>query len=359
MSTFRIGDRLVGEGTAPFIVAEMSGNHNQSLERALQIVDAAAAAGAHALKIQTYTADTMTLDLDEGLFHIEDPRSLWKGRTLHDVYHEAHTPWEWHGPIFERCRQHGIVGFSSPFDATAVDFLESLGVPCYKIASFENSDIPLIRRVAATGKPVIISTGMATEVEIGESVAAARAAGCRDLVLLKCTSSYPASPEHTNIYTIPDLRSRFGCLAGLSDHTMGVGVAVASVALGAVLIEKHFTLRRADGGVDSAFSLEPEELRALVVETERAWQSLGQVRYGPTEPEKGNVLYRRSLYITRDMRAGEILSPENVRAIRPGLGLPPKHYDTVLGCKLARDARKGTPLSWELIEEPAGAGNRR
>ncbi len=351
MSGFRIGGRAVGEGEAPFIVAEMSGNHNQSLERALQIVEAAAAAGAHALKIQTYTADTMTLDLDEGLFHIDDPRSLWKGRTLHDVYHEAHTPWDWHKPIFERCRELGIAGFSSPFDASAVDFLGSLGVPCYKIASFENTDLPLIRKAAATGKPVIISTGMASDTEIGEAVAAARGAGCRDLVLLKCTSSYPASPESTNILTIPDLRQRFGCLAGLSDHTMGLGVAVASVALGAVLIEKHFTLRRADGGVDSAFSLEPEELRSLVTESLRAWQSLGEVRYGPTESEKGNLQYRRSLYVTADMRAGEALTPENLRAIRPGLGLPPKHYEAVLGRRVRRDAAKGTPLSWDLLQD--------
>ena len=348
MKTFAIGDRQIGAG-APFIVAEMSGNHNQSLDRALRIVEAAAAAGVHALKIQTYTADTMTLDLDEGLFHIGDPASLWKGRSLYNVYQEAYTPWDWHKPIFDHCKALGIIGFSSPFDATAVDLLESLGAPCYKIASFENTDIPLIRKVAATGKPMIISTGMATDTEIAESVAAARAAGCRDLVLLKCTSSYPASPENTNIRTIPDLRERFGCLTGLSDHTMGIGVAVASVALGAVLIEKHFTLRRADGGVDSAFSLEPEELKSLVVETERAWQALGEVRYGPTEQEKGNVQYRRSLYVTRDMRAGEVFTPENVRAIRPGLGLPPKHYDAVLGKRIRRDARKGTPLSLDLI----------
>jgi pseudaminic acid synthase len=350
MTPFRIGGREVGPGCRPFIVAEMSGNHNQSLERALQIVEAAAAAGAHALKLQTYTADTMTLDLDEGLFHIGDPSNLWTGRTLYDVYREAHTPWEWHAPIFERCRALGMLGFSSPFDASAVDFLETLGVPCYKIASFENTDLPLIRKAAATGKPLIISTGMASVAEIGEAVAAARGAGCRDLVLLKCTSSYPASPENTNIRTIPDLRERFGCLAGLSDHTMGLGVAVASVALGAVLIEKHFTLRRADGGVDSAFSLEPAELASLVTETERAWQALGEVRYGPTAQEKTNALYRRSLYVTRDMKAGERFSAENVRAIRPGAGLAPKHYDEVLGRKARTALKRGTPLSWEVVE---------
>jgi pseudaminic acid synthase len=350
MTPFRIGGSEVGPGCRPFIVAEMSGNHNQSLERALQIVEAAAAAGAHALKLQTYTADTMTLDLDEGLFHIGDPSNLWTGRTLYDVYREAHTPWEWHAPIFERCRALGMLGFSSPFDASAVDFLETLGVPCYKIASFENTDLPLIRKAAATGKPLIISTGMASDAEIGEAVAAARGAGCRDLVLLKCTSSYPASPENTNIRTIPDLRERFGCLAGLSDHTMGLGVAVASVALGAVLIEKHFTLRRADGGVDSAFSLEPAELASLVTETERAWQALGEVRYGPTAQEKTNALYRRSLYVTRDMKAGERFSAENVRAIRPGAGLAPKHYDEVLGRKARTALKRGTPLSWEVVE---------
>jgi N-acetylneuraminate synthase len=249
-----------------------------------------------------------------------------------------------------------MIGFSSPFDATAVDFLETLDVPCYKIASFENTDIPLIRKVAATGKPMIISTGMATEEELRESVAAARESGCRDLVLLKCTSTYPASPESTNIVTIPDLRAKFDCLAGLSDHTMGIGVAVASVALGAVLIEKHFTLRRADGGVDAAFSLEPEELRALVTETERAWQALGHVNYGPTTKEQDSLVFRRSLYVVRDVKAGDVLTPDNLRAIRPGYGLPPKHYDALLGRKIVRDAKKGTPLSWDLVEASARAG---
>ena len=350
MSTIRIGERVIGEGAPPLIVAEMSGNHNQSLERALRIVDAAADAGAHALKIQTYTADTMTLDLSEGLFRVDDAGSPWLGRSLHSIYQEAHTPWNWHKPIFERCRERGMIGFSSPFDATAVDFLDHLGVECFKIASFENTDLPLIRKAAATGKPLIISTGMATDTELEESVAAARAAGCRSLVLLKCTSTYPASPENTNIRTIPDLRSRFGCLAGLSDHTMGLGVAVASVALGASVIEKHFTLSRADGGVDSTFSLEPEELRMLVREAERAWQALGEVRYGPTAQERESLKYRRSLYVVRDMRAGEQFSAENLRAIRPGLGLPPKHLDTVIGRRARRDAPKGTPLAWDLVE---------
>jgi pseudaminic acid synthase len=345
-----IAGRRIGPGHPPFIIAEMSGNHNRSLDRALAIVEAAACAGAHALKIQTYTADTMTLDLDRGEFRIDDASSLWQGKSLYRLYDEAHTPWEWHKPIFDRCRELGMVGFSSPFDATAVDFLETLGVPCYKIASFENTDIPLIRRVAATGKPMIVSTGMATAEELEETVAAARAAGCRDLVLLKCTSTYPASPENTNILTIPDLRERFGCVPGLSDHTMGIGVAVASVALGAAVIEKHFTLARADGGVDSAFSLEPAELQALVAETGQAWQALGAVRYGPTDGERASLVFRRSLYVVRDMRAGETFTTENLRAIRPGLGLPPKHLVACLGRRASRDLRRGTPLAWDMLE---------
>ena len=346
----RIGDRPIGRSASPFIIAEMSGNHNQSLERALAIVDAAAATGAHALKIQTYTADTMTLDLSEGEFVISDPNSLWAGQTLHKLYQQAHTPWEWHQPIFERARQLGMMAFSTPFDETAVDFLEALGVPCYKIASFENTDLPLIRKVAATGKPMIISTGMATVSELDEAVRTARAAGCRDLVLLKCTSTYPATPENTNLLTIPHMRDLFGCEVGLSDHTMGVGASVAAVALGATVIEKHFTLRRADGGVDSAFSLEPDEMRALVVESERAWQAIGKVSYGPTEKEKQSLAFRRSLYISCDLEAGATLSSENVRIVRPGYGLPPKHYNRVLGKRINRAVRKGTPLAWDLFE---------
>lgn len=344
-----IAGRVVGKEAPPFIIAEMSGNHNQSLERALEIVDAAAAAGAHALKLQTYTADTMTLDLDEGEFYISDAQSLWKGTSLYKLYQEAHTPWEWHKPVFDRCRERGMICFSTPFDDTAVDLLEDLDSPCYKIASFENTDIPLIRRVAATGKPMIISTGMATVAELDETVRAAREAGCKDLILLKCTSTYPATPENTNILTIPHLRQLFGCEVGLSDHTMGTGVSVAAVALGATVIEKHFTLRRADGGVDSTFSLEPEELRQLVVETERAWQALGTVSYGPTEKELKSLVFRRSLYVVQDMKAGEEFTPANLRAIRPGLGLPTKNYDIFIGKRIARDAKKGTPLSWDLL----------
>lgn len=345
-----IGGRRVGTGEKPFIIAEMSGNHNQSLERALAIVDAAAKAGAHGLKIQTYTPDTMTIDLDEREFHISDPNSLWAGTSLYKLYGEAYTPWEWHRPIFDRATELGMTAFSTPFDATAVDFLEELNVPCYKIASFENTDIQLIRRVAATGKPLIMSTGMATVAELDESVRAAREAGCRDLILLKCTSTYPATAGNTNIRTIPHMRELFGCEVGLSDHTMGSGVSVASVALGATVIEKHFTLSRADGGVDSAFSMEPAELADLVEATERAWQALGAVSYGPTEAESRSLQYRRSLYVIADVAAGQLITRDNVRAIRPGLGLPTKYLDVIVGKRAARGIKRGTAFSWDLIE---------
>lgn len=344
-----IAGRVIGFGHSPFIIAEMSGNHNKSLERALEIVEAAARTGAHALKIQTYTPDTMTLDLDEREFHINDPNSLWSGTSLYKLYGEAYTPWEWHKPIFDRAHELGIIAFSTPFDDTAVDFLEDLNVPCYKIASFENTDLPLIRRVAATGKPLIISTGMAAVAELDETVRAAREAGCKDLILLKCTSTYPATAVNTNILTIPHLRELFGCEVGLSDHTMGVGVSVASVALGATVVEKHFTLNRADGGVDSTFSMEPSEMAQLVVETERAWQALGKVSYGPTLAEKKSIQFRRSLYIVKDLKAGDVLTKDNVRAIRPGLGLPTKYLELVLGKNLNRDVKRGTALNWELI----------
>jgi len=344
-----IGTQAIGRDHAPFIIAEMSGNHNQSLERALEIVDAAASTGAHALKIQTYTADTMTLDISEGEFFIADPGSLWKGSSLYKLYEQAHTPWEWHKPIFDRCKEHGMIGFSTPFDDSAVDFLESLDAPCYKIASFENTDLPLIRKVAATGKPMIISTGMASIAELDETVRAAREAGCKDLILLKCTSTYPATPENTNISTIPHMRELFQCEVGLSDHTMGIGVSVASVALGATVIEKHFTLSRADGGVDSTFSMEPEEMKSLVIDSERAWQAFGSVSYGATKKEEKSKVFRRSLYIVKDMKAGETFSSENLRAIRPGYGLPTKYLDQALGRVARSDIKRGTALSWELF----------
>lgn len=348
-----IATRKIGRNQPPFIIAEMSGNHNQSLDRALAIVEAAAKSGAHALKLQTYTADTMTIDSNTGEFFIADSQSLWSGNSLYELYQQAHTPWEWHKPIFDRAKALGMIAFSTPFDHTAVDFLEQLDVPCYKIASFENTDLPLIRRVAATGKPMIISTGMASAADIDETVRTARAAGCKDLILLKCTSTYPATPENTNILTIPHMRQLFGCEVGLSDHTMGVGVSVAGVTLGASIIEKHFTLRRADGGVDSAFSMEPAEMAQLVIETERAWQALGQVSYGMIDAEKKSIQFRRSLYVVKDLKAGDALTRENVRAIRPGLGLPTKYIDHILGMTVKCDVKRGTALTWSLIGDGA------
>ena len=345
----KIDCKFIGLGQIPFLIAEMSGNHNQSLERALEIVEAAAKTGAHALKIQTYTPDTMTLDLDEREFHISDPKSLWSGTSLYKLYGQAFTPWEWHEAIFKRAKELGIIAFSTPFDDTAVDFLESLDVPCYKIASFENTDLPLIRKVAATGKPMIISTGMASIAELDDTVRAARQAGCKDLILLKCTSTYPATAGNTNILTIPHMRELFGCEVGLADHTMGVGVSVASVALGATVIEKHFTLNRADGGVDSSFSMEPAEMSQLVIETERAWQALGQVSYGATDAEQKSVVFRRSLYVVKDLQAGDVLTRDNVRAIRPGLGLPTKYIEQVLGKVVKHAVSRGTAVGWDMF----------
>lgn len=347
--SINIGGYEVGNKNPPFIIAEMSGNHNQSLDRALRIVEAAAASGAHGLKLQTYTADTMTLDLAEGDFLINDPDSLWQGKSLYELYQEAYTPWKWHEAIFKRARELGLVVFSTPFDETAVDFLESLKVPCYKIASFENTDLPLIKKVAATGKPMIISTGMASVAELGETVETARAAGCKDLILLKCTSSYPASPGDSNLLTIPHMRDLFDCQVGLSDHTLGIGVAVASVALGASLIEKHFTISRADGGVDSAFSLEPQEMGQLVVEAERAWQALGGISYAPDKVESKSLKFRRSIYVSQDMKAGVSFTPENIKIVRPGYGLSPRYYDMLLGKAVNKDVKRGTPVSWDLI----------
>ena len=343
----KIGKHSVGIDAPPFIIAEMSGNHNQSLDRALEIVDAVAKTGAHALKLQTYTADTMTIDVAHGEF-IND-QELWSGRSLYNLYKEAYTPWEWHAAIFSRARELGLVPFSTPFDNSSVEFLENLNIDCYKIASFENTDVNLIRKVAATGKPLIVSTGMMDLSEMDEMVRNAREAGCKDLILLKCTSTYPSTPKGTNIATIPHMREMFGCEVGLSDHSMGIGVSVASIAMGATVIEKHFTLNRCDGGMDSAFSMEPSEMESLVVESERAWQSVGTISYGPGEKEVQSRQYRRSLYIVEDIKAGEVITEKNMRAIRPGLGLPPKYYNIVLGKKVSGDVARGTAVCWDLL----------
>lgn len=346
--------RVLGKGIGlefePFVIAEMSGNHNQSLSRALRIVEEAASAGAHAVKIQTYTAETMTIDVSNDEFLISDPQSLWAGQALFDLYTKAHTPWDWHKPIFDRAAELGVICFSTPFDESAVDFLEQLNAPMYKIASFENTDLGLIKYTASTGKPLIISTGMATLDELEEMVTAAREAGCIDLILLKCTSTYPASPLNTNIGTIPDLQRRFNCQVGISDHTLGIGVSLGAVAFGATVIEKHFTLRRKDGGVDSEFSIEPVELGQLVVESKRVWQSIGSVSYGPTESEMTSLSHRRSIYVVEDVMAGDLVSKANVRRIRPGLGLQPKHFDDVLGRRFTKNIERGTPLAWDLLE---------
>ena len=345
----KIGNRNISMGERPYLIAEMSGNHNGSLNRALEIVDIAAQSGADAIKLQTYTAQTMTLDLKTRDFMINDSKSLWNGRQLYELYQEAHTPWDWHGAIMDRAAQHGIDCFSSPFDTTAVDFLEALNVPAYKIASFEIVDIPLIQKVASTGKPMIISTGMASVADIAEAVATAKEAGAIDIALLKCTSTYPATPENTNLATISNMRSTFGCSVGLSDHTHGCGVAIASVALGACIIEKHFTLSRGDGGVDSEFSMEPHEFQMMRVECDRAWHAIGGIIYGGTKAEEGSRMFRRSLYIAEDMKSGDELTPANLRAVRPGFGLPPKFLDTLLGKRVARPLLAGTAVNWSIF----------
>jgi len=347
--TIQIAGRSIGAQHPPFVIAEMSGNHNQSLDRAFEIVDAAAEAGAHAIKLQTYTADTMTLDRRGGSFDINDPDSLWAGKNLHQLYKLAYTPWDWHKPIMKRAAELGLICFSSPFDETAVDFLEKLNVPAYKIASFENNYLPLIAKAASTGKPLIISTGMATLGELDQAVSTARNSGCNQIILLKCTSTYPATPDNTNISTIPHMKDLFKVEVGLSDHTRGVGVSVASVALGASVIEKHFTLSRADGGVDSEFSLEPHELNSLVVETNRAWQSLGSIAYGPSKAEEKSRVFRRSIYICKDIAEGELFDESNIRIIRPGDGAPPYLYPELLGKTARRNYSAGTPLSFEQL----------
>jgi pseudaminic acid synthase len=349
MKPFYIQNLKISENKPPVIIAEMSGNHNQSLDRALSIVDAAAKAGAHALKLQTYKAETMTLDCSRSEFYIDDPQSPWYGQTLFELYQRAHTPWHWHKPIFEKCKKLNMVCFSTPFDETSVDFLEELNVPAYKIAAFENTDIPLIKKVASTGKPVILSTGMAEIFELGETVSELKKNGCTNLVLLKCTSSYPADPKDSNILTLAHMRELFNCFTGLSDHTLGLGAAVCATALGAVAIEKHFTLSRKDGGVDAEFSVEPEELKQLVFETEQAHKALGKINYGPTKKEKLFLKHRRSLYAVENIKKDELFTKQNIRSIRPALGLAPKHLDLVIGRIARKDIEKGTPISWDLI----------
>ncbi len=346
----KIGEKYLGTDYQPFIIAEISGNHNQSLDKAFKIVEAAAKAGVHAIKLQTYTADTMTIDADNASFSINDSNSLWNGQSLYNLYQKAHTPWEWHKQIFEYCRKLGLIGFSTPFDETAVDFLESLNVPAYKIASFENNHLPLIKKVAATGKPLIISIGMATVAELDEMVRTAREAGCNEIILMKCTSSYPAAPEDINLLTIPHLRKLFDTEVGLSDHTSGVGISIAGVVMGATVIEKHLTISRKDGGVDSGFSMEPDEMKLLVDETLKAWQALGNVRYGPSDDEKASTVFRRSIYVVNDIKEGEELTSKSIRIIRPGNGLPPKYFDMLLGKKAYRSIKRGTPMSWELVK---------
>jgi len=345
-----IGKHRIGVNQPPFIIAEISGNHHQSLDEALKLVQAAKDAGVHAIKIQTYTPDTITLNRRDNEFFIADEKSLWKGKSLYELYQEAHLPWEWHRPIFELCKKLGLICFSTPFDETAVDFLEELEVSCYKIASLEIVDIPLIRKVAATGKPLIISTGTSTLTEIGEAVKAAQESGCQELILLKCTSAYPASPADANLKTLPHLSACFGTLVGLSDHTLGIGVALAAVALGACVVEKHFTLSRDSGGVDDAFSLEPHEFKSLVVESERAWQALGSIQYAPLKTEAVSFSHRPSLYFDSDLAKGEIVCAKHVRSVRPGNGLPPKELENIIGLTVAKDVKRGTPVSWDVFK---------
>jgi len=349
INDIRIGNFTIAEKSKPFIIAEMSGNHNQSLHKALSIIDQAAESGADAVKLQTYTADTLTINISNGEFLISDPGSIWNGKNLYELYQEAHTPWEWHEAIFNRAKEKGIICFSTPFDDSSVDFLESFDVPAYKIASFENNHIPLLKKVASTGKPVIMSTGISTQSDIELAVSTLRKHGCKDLILLKCTSTYPATPENTNAVTIPHMSQLFNCHVGLSDHTLGIGVAVASVALGARVIEKHFTISRAEGGVDSTFSMEPHEFKNLVEETARAYHGLGKITYGILEDEKKSVLFKRSIYIVEDMKAGDTLTEKNMRIIRPGLGIAPKYFELFIGKKINRNITRGTALSWNIL----------
>jgi pseudaminic acid synthase len=348
--SFNIEGITIGKNNPPFVIAEMSGNHMGSFERAKKIIEEVAKSKAHAIKLQTYTADTMTIEISEGEFYIEDEKSIWNHRSLYDLYNEAHTPWDWHAELFKYARSLGLIPFSTPFDSTAVDFLENLNVSIYKIASFEITDLDLIQKVASTGKPVIISTGMATISEIADAVLTARSSGCKNLILLKCTSSYPAKPEDANLITIPHLSQIFNYQVGISDHTLGIGVSIAAVSLGATVIEKHVTLDRNDGAVDSLFSLEPNELRDLVIESDLARKSVGSVNYGPLKNEELSQSHRRSLYIVKDLKKGERLDHNNLRAIRPGRGLEIKFRKNLIGKKIKKDIKKGTPASWDLFE---------
>ncbi|MCC7301387.1 MAG: pseudaminic acid synthase [Bacteroidia bacterium] len=354
----KLGRTIIGKGQPPFIIAEMSGNHNGSLERALAIVDAAAEAGAHAIKLQTYTADSMTIPMEGGKFTIDDPKSLWHGRTLYELYEEAHTPWEWHEAIFKRAKEKKILCFSSPFDEVAVDKLEKLGCPVYKIASFENEHMPLLKKVARTGKPVIMSAGLINEQNLRQSVHHLQRYGCKDLILLKCTSTYPASASESNLATIPDLEAKFKCTIGLSDHTPGIGVSLAAVALGACVIEKHFTLSRTDGGVDAAFSLEPNELKQLVTEATQAALSIGYVYYDLSKRESQSLQFKRSIYVVKPILAGEKFTERNVRIIRPSGGMEPAHYEFLLGKNATRDLQPGTALTIDCIAKPADEEDR-
>lgn len=343
-----IDGRKIGPDYPPYIIAELSANHNGDINRAFQIMEEAKKAGADAIKLQTYTHETITMDCDSEEFQIHG--GLWDGQTLYELYKGAHMPWEWHKPLFEKAKQLGITIFSSPFDFTAVDLLEELDAPAYKIASFELIDLPLIKRVAQTGKPMIMSTGMANEVEIAEAINTAKENGCQELVVLHCVSGYPAPADQYNLRTIADIAERFDVLAGLSDHTIDNATAVTSVALGACLIEKHVTMDRNGGGADDSFSLEPHELQALCRDTKTAWSALGKVSYERTEAEKGNVKFRRSLYVVKDVAEGEMFTPENVRSIRPGFGLAPKHFEAILGKKAKQNILRGTPLTFDMVE---------
>ncbi|UPW20163.1 pseudaminic acid synthase [Agarivorans sp. TSD2052] len=349
MQVITIAGKTISSNDKPFIIAELSGNHQRDFSIAKEMIKQAAEAGVDAIKLQSYTADSMTLDTDKEGFVIRDSSNLWQGKNLHSLYAEAATPYEWHEALFSYAKSLGLIAFSSPFDKEAVDMLEGLNVPCYKVASFENNDLPLIEYIAKTGKPIILSTGMASLAEIDEAVRTIRAQGNQQIILLKCTSTYPASAQNTNLATIAHMQQSFDCLVGLSDHTLGIGVSVASMVMGASVIEKHFVLDRNAGGVDAAFSLEPAELTSLVIECNNAKLALGEVRYGGTEAEEKSKMYRRSIYVSCNIKAGELFTPNNLKIVRPGLGMPPKYWETVLGRKASRDLDKGTPLSWELF----------